>query len=88
MLCVTPRTVNRWQGEQALPQRATRERITQLLELEQELQATFDSRVAVRTWLNTDNRYLGGIKPVEALRIGRCDRVRAALEILAPGVFV
>ena len=88
VLGVTPRTVDRWQGEHAVPQRVTRERIKQLLELERELQETFNSPEAIHTWLNTDNRYLGGIRPVEALRAGRHDRVQAALEALASGIFV
>ena len=88
VLGVTPRTVDRWQGNQAVPQRATRDRITRLLALERELRDTFDSETAIRSWLNTDNHYLGGIKPIEALRVGRYDRVEAALEALASGVFV
>ena len=87
-LGVTPRTVDRWQTEQAIPQRATRERIGQLLDLERELQETFNSLEAIHTWLNTDNHYLGGIKPVEALRVGRYDRAQVALEALTSGVFV
>lgn len=88
VLGVTPRTVDRWQEDKALPQRATRERITQLLEIERQLQEAFSDQDAVRIWLNTDNRYLGGIKPVEALRVGRYDRVQSALEALASGIFV
>ena len=88
VLGVTPRTVDRWQEEQAVPQRATRERIRQLLELERELQETFSDPNAIRRWLNADNRYLGGIKPIEALRVGRYDRVQASLEALASGIFV
>lgn len=88
ILGVTPRTLDRWQSEQAIPQRATRERIKQLLQLERELQETFNDQSASRRWLNTDNHYLGGIKPIEALRVGRNDRVEAALEALASGIFV
>jgi transcriptional regulator with XRE-family HTH domain len=88
VLGVTPRTVERWLRDQAYPQRETRERITRLLEIEQQLQELFNDRAAIRSWLNTDNRYLGGIKPVEALRVGRYDRVEAALEALGSGIFV
>jgi hypothetical protein len=52
------------------------------------VQETFSDPKAIRLWLETDNRYLGGIKPIEALRVGRYDRVAAALEALASGVFV
>lgn len=88
VLGVTPRTVERWQEDQAIPQRATRKRIGQLLEIEQELNELFSDQKAIRTWLHADNRYLGGIKPVEALRVGRYDRVQAALEALGSGIFV
>lgn len=88
LLDVTPQTVERWRKARTVPQRTTRERIDRLLELERELREVFDSEAAIRSWLNTDNRYLGGIKPIEALRVGRYDRVEAALEALASGVFV
>ncbi len=34
------------------------------------------------------NRYLGGLTPAEAVRVGRTDRAEAALEALDSGVFV
>lgn len=34
------------------------------------------------------SRYLGGIRPAEAIRAGRADRVEAALDVLDSGVFV
>ena len=88
VLGVTQRTIDRWHGDQVMPQRATRERIRRLLEIELELQETFNDPAAIRSWLNSDNRYLGGIKPVEALRVGRYDTVQAALEALASGMFI
>ena len=39
-------------------------------------------------WLHADSRYLGGSKPIEALRAGRVDRVEAALEALDSGFFL
>jgi hypothetical protein len=39
-------------------------------------------------WLEADTRYLGGMKPIEALRAGRMDRVEAALEALDSGFVV
>ncbi len=77
-----------WTEAQAIPRPQTRERISSLLETERLLQETFSDRKSICLWLETDNRYLGGIKPIEALRVGRYDRVEAALEALASGVFI
>jgi transcriptional regulator with XRE-family HTH domain len=85
---VTPRTLERWHSEEAYPQRDARRRLADLIELDRHLQETFTTRDAVHGWLLDDNRYLGGIKPVEALKIGRYDRVEAALEALDSGIFL
>lgn len=39
-------------------------------------------------WLNANSAYLGGIKPLAALRVGRIDAVDAAIEALDSGVFL
>jgi hypothetical protein len=42
----------------------------------------------VQAWLRADSRYLGGLSPLDALRAGRIDRVEAAVEALASGIFL
>jgi transcriptional regulator with XRE-family HTH domain len=87
-LDATPRTLERWRAGGTYPQRDTRRRLAELVELDRHLQETFDDREAVRRWLSSPSRYLGGLRPVEAVRVGRVDRVEAALEALDSGVFV
>ena len=82
------RTVERWRSGETLPQRDARRRLADLLALDRRLHETFDSPVAIRAWLNAESRYLGGLTPAEAVRVGRFDRVEAALEALDSGVFV
>lgn len=48
---------------------------------------TFTGADAVRAWLYADSRYLGYLKPVDALRSGRIDRVLAALDASDTGLF-
>lgn len=48
----------------------------------------FGSSERVGAWLRADNRYLGGLASVDALRAGRVGRVDAAAEALASGTFV
>jgi len=52
------------------------------------LEENFGDPGARRAWLRSGNPYLAGLTPVEVLRAGRADRVRAALEALDSGVFV
>ena len=87
-LKVHPRTVARWlDGD--MPQRNHgRERLEQLAALSDTLLALFGSSKAVQHWLGAENRYLGMLTPREALLVGRIDRVSAAAEALASGVFV
>lgn len=86
-LAVDVRALSRWrQGMH--PQRATRERLAALDRLHGRLVESFGDADDLRAWLNADSRYLGGLKPVEALGAGRLDRVEAALEALDSGFFV
>jgi Antitoxin Xre/MbcA/ParS C-terminal toxin-binding domain len=39
-------------------------------------------------WLRSESRYVGGQRPIDALRVGEFDRVEAALEALDSGIFV
>jgi hypothetical protein len=40
-----------------------------------------------REWLHRPNRYLRGLTPADALRVGRPDRVDGALEVIDAGVY-
>ncbi len=87
-LDVTARSVERWRTGATYPQRDARERLVTLLRLDSRLKETFDSRDAIRLWMHTANRYLRGLKPVEAARVGRFDVIEAALDALDAGIFV
>lgn len=87
-LGVVPRTVERWRTGERFPQHEARRRLDALTALCDRLDETFDGRDAVAAWLRTNSTYLGGMKPVEALRAGRIDAVDAAIEALNSGVFL
>lgn len=86
-LVVRPRTIERWRSGESPPQRAARLRLAELLVLARRLEETFADGGA-EEWLRTDNRYLRGMKPSEAIRSGRVAWVEAALEDLESGVFL
>ena len=87
-LDTTVRTLERWRAGEAYPQRGARERLKELQALAEHLEDTFATRDSTAKWLRADNRYLGGIKPIEALRAGRVDRVEGALEAFDLGIFI
>ena len=87
-LGVNVRTIERWRRGMAVPQRETRERLAVLLRLQDRLIDTFTTQDAAREWLHRQNRYLRGLTPADALRVGRPDRVDGALEVLDAGIFV
>src|ERR671910_217081 len=64
-LAATPRTLEGWRAGGTYPQRDTRRRLAELVELDRHLRETFDDREAIGRWLSTPNRYLGGLRPVE-----------------------
>jgi Protein of unknown function (DUF2384) len=82
-----PRTVERWRSG-TYPQRETRQRLADLQNLHFHLRDTFTTSEALKEWVHNPNRYLGGLTPADAIRVGRFDRVEAALEALDSGVFV
>lgn len=82
------RTLQRWRAGTVHPQQLARQRLAELLRLQQRVRETFEGRDAARRWVHTQSRYLGGITPAEAIRVGRLDRVEAALEALDSGVFL
>jgi len=87
-LGVNERTVDRWLADDGYPQREARRRLGDLGTVKDNLYRTFKTEEGVRLWMHLDNRYLGGLKPVDALRAGRIDRVTAALIALDYGAFV
>lgn len=82
------RTVQRWRAGTAYPQQLARQRLAELLRLQRRVQETFEGPDAVRRWFHSQSRYLGGITPAEAVRVGRLDRAEAALEALDSGIFL
>jgi len=87
-LDINRRTLQRWRAGTAHPQQLARRRLSELLRIEQRVRSTFQGRDAVRRWFHGQSRYLGGLTPAEAIRVGRIDKVEAALEALDSGVFL
>lgn len=85
-LGISARSLHRWSSGQSHPQRESRAHLARLLALAGRLEETFGDNAS--EWLESDSRYLGGMKPIEALRAGRIDRVEAALEALDSGFVV
>lgn len=82
------RTLQRWRSGTAHPQQLARQRLAELIRLQQLVRETFKGKDAVRRWFHAPSRYLGGITPAEAVRVGRLERVEAALEALHSGAFL
>lgn len=85
---IDQRTLDKWLSGEAYPQRAARVRLNELDALHRHLGETFADMADARTWLVDPSRYLSGLTPLEVLRIGRVDRVEAALEALDSGIFL
>lgn len=85
---VDRRTVARWRANRTVPQGMTRERLGELVALRDQLLRMLGSPEAAQEWLAAPSLYLGGFTPLEALRTGRLDRVRADLDGLAAAVYL
>jgi hypothetical protein len=85
---VDRRTVERWRANQSMPQGRSRQRLSELVALHDQLLRKFEAPGTVQQWLRTRSRYLDGLTPEEALKAGRLDRVRADLDGLAAGVYL
>ena len=83
-LGISTRSLSRWSSGETHPQRESRMRLARLLTLAEYLEEAFGENA--NEWLRSDSRYLGGLKPIEALRAGRIDRVEDALEALNSGI--
>lgn len=86
-LAVPLTTLKRWR-KGTYPQTAARRRLAELGGLYRQLVESFDDPRHAGNWLCRESRYLGGLRPVEALRAQRLDRVRAALVALDSGFTV
>jgi putative toxin-antitoxin system antitoxin component (TIGR02293 family) len=83
------RTVDRWRTNDTHPQRGARSRLAELVVLSDSLAEVFgDDLDAVRDWLNAPSHYLGGLRPIEAIRARRVDLAATAIEALRSGVFI
>ncbi len=82
------RSLQRWRAGSAHPQQLARQRLAELLRLQERAREAFEGQNAVRLWFHSQSRYLSGITPAEAIRAGRLDRVEAALEALDSGAFL
>jgi uncharacterized protein (DUF2384 family) len=83
-LGISTRSLDRWSTGESHPQRESRTNLARLLALSEHLEEAFGE--SADEWLGADSRYLGGLKPIEALRAGRMDRVEDALEALDSGI--
>src|ERR1700687_2654268 len=63
-LDVDRRTVERWRGNQNVPQGTTRERLAELLELRNRRLRMFNDPVAAQEWIHSASLYLGGLSPL------------------------
>ncbi len=87
-LQVDRRTVERWRANRSVRQGKTRERLADLVALRDQLLRVFGTPERAQEWFRGRSRYLGGLTPVEALRVGWVDRVRADLDGLAGGGYL
>ena len=88
MLSVESCTVERWLANQGAPENTVSDRLTELIELLNDMLDVLGSAEAARHWLRTSNTYLGGMTPEEVLETGHIDTARADLLGLAAGVYL
>lgn len=85
---INPRTVDRWLTDNAVPQGQSFRRLDDLVRLTDHLRQAFPDVGTARTWLRSDNPYLGGFTPFEALSLGKLGRIDAALTAWEAGTYV
>lgn len=86
-LGVSRRTLERWRSGDAYPQRESREKLAELIDLNDYFQEAFINSEAVREWVHAKSRYLKWLTPVDAIRLGRPDRAMGALAVIEHGIF-
>lgn len=87
-LGITRRTLERWRSGESYPQKESRERLAELMELREGLEDVFTDQAYVLEWMHLPARYLGGISPAEVIRLGRIDRARATLAALEHSIYI
>ena len=83
-----PRTIDRWRKEESYPQREARGRLADLVRLSQIIAEAFEDLQSAREWLSTPSRYIGGLRPIEAIRARRVDLAESAIGAMQAGVFI
>ena len=90
-LSVSRRTLERWRSGESYPQRDSREKLAELVELidlNNYFQEAFIDSESVREWVHSKSRYLSWLTPADMIRLGRPDRARGALEVIESGIFL
>jgi len=87
-LSVDRDSVEEWRTGRAVPRQEAYQRLAALIELRQRLHEFFKTPQDGADWLHDASRYLGWATPVDVIRAGHVDRARAALEVLASGMFI
>lgn len=87
-LDISRRTLERWRNGEAYPQTESRERLNELMDLNAYFQEAFVDSDAVREWIRSKSRYLRWMTPIEAIRIGKLDHARGALEVIESGIYL
>ena len=82
------RTLGRWLDGDTIPQRDVRLRLATLMHLYERLMETFDDKEVIREWLHAPSRYLGRLKPADAIRAGCFAEAEASLEAFKSGAFL
>ncbi len=81
------KTVARWLADDTYPQHGSREKLAELDALTDLLEESFVDTESLQLWFHGENRYLGGLRPVDAVISGRIDRATAATENILSGIF-
>ncbi|MGH2534990.1 MAG: helix-turn-helix domain-containing protein [Thermomicrobiales bacterium] len=85
-LGVAPRTVASWRRQDAMPERAARQRLEALAALDRHLHDTLKAET-VAPWLRTRPHNLGGMTPAEVIANGEFDRIEGLLTVVDHGMF-
>ncbi|HWV86177.1 MAG TPA: helix-turn-helix transcriptional regulator [Capillimicrobium sp.] len=83
----SPRTVRRWAHARTTPQARYQPRIDDLRAIVEILEDTLTAK-GIQQWLRSRNRYLGGQRPIDALRAGHFDKVQEAANAFSDGTYL
>jgi putative toxin-antitoxin system antitoxin component (TIGR02293 family) len=84
-LGVDRRTLDRWASGDTFPRHAAKSRLSRLVALHDRLAETFESADEVRAWLHRPLPFLGGLAPIDAVKVGRLESVVGALDAIDEG---